>query len=421
MTIFAADKNKGLNMLKIFIVQLPFSVCAVWCLLVLLKRHKSLSDRLIMWVMGLLAMSFYCGTAHMDPFPNFNKLVICEILQQFSTLSVFPIILLYIASCYEESEVKWYSYLFTIPSIIQTLAAIILTAVIGFDRCATISEIIHNSGYGFSGPVNLSPVENLYVLFVFKIYFVLFFIGLCVSIVCVFAKLLAGKFKFQHIFGFLRGQKSSFVANVICLLFVIYFILWGCVVLFGQNLLGSKIVFSSIWSLGVAVILFLVGYVSAIPSLPGGYINMDRMRHPFNAMRQSTHEFLQGIDSGPMAGVAAAGYDKIMDSFKKYMVKEQGFLNPNLTIEEIARVLDTNRTYVSKLVNLYYGMPFRDYINSLRMNYAKELMLDEPDAGLDYIAVKSGFQSSTQFIRKFREVEGVTPTVWKTMQRQHKA
>jgi AraC-like DNA-binding protein len=408
-------------MLGIFIVQLPFSVCAVWCLLILLKRHKSLSDRLAMWVMGLLAVSFYCGSVHMDPSPNYYQLAVCEILQQFSTLSVFPIIFLYIKSCYEESEVKWYSYLFTLPSLFLTGMAIILTAVIGLDRCAIISEIIHNTGYNFAIPANLSQIENLYVLFVFQIYFVLYFISLCVSIVCVFSKLFAGKFKFKHLIGFLRGQKSSFVANVICFLFVIYFVLWGCVVIFGQSFMNSQSVIPSLWSLGVAIILFLVGYVSAIPALPGGYINLDRMRHPFTAMNQSTQEFLQGIDSGPMAGVVTSGYDKIMDSFKQYMVKEQGFLNPSLTIEEISRVLNTNRTYVSKLVNLYYGMPFRDYLNKLRMDYAKQLLKDEPDASLDYIAVKSGFQSSTQFIRKFREIEGITPTVWKGLQRQQKS
>ena len=47
-------------------------------------------------------------------------------------------------------------------------------------------------------------------------------------------------------------------------------------------------------------------------------------------------------------------------------------------------------------------------------------MTDEPDASLEYIAVKSGFQSSTQFIRKFRETEGITPTVWKATLRQKK-
>ena len=397
-------------MLGIFIVQLPFSVCAVWCLILLSKRHKNLSDRLVMWVMGLLAVSLYCGSMHMDMNPNYNRLAIGNVILQFSSLAVFPIICLYIRSCYEDYHISWVPYLSTLLSLILLLISIVLTSVIGIDRSGQLIEMIHSGVV----PRNLlSRLDKAYILFTFQIYFVTFFISLCISLIYVFAKLFTGKFKFKHIASFLRGEKSSFVANVICLFFVIYFILWAVSVIFGSVICDTLSVWSVVWSLTAAVVLFLIGYVTTVPSLPGGYINLDRLRHPFGAMRQSTQEYLQGIDSGPMAGVATSGYDKIMDSFKRYMIKERGYLNPSLTIEEIARVLNTNRTYVSKLVNLYFGMSFRDYLSSLRMDYAKQLMKDEPDASLDYIAVKSGFQSSTQFIRKFREVEGITPTVWK--------
>ena len=397
-------------MLGIFIVQLPFSVCAVWCLILLSKRHKNLSDRLVMWVMGLLAVSLYCGSMHMDINPNYNRLAIGNVILQFSSLAVFPIICLYIRSCYEDYHISWVPYLSTLPSLILLLISIVLTSVIGIDRSGQLIEMIHSGVV----PRNLlSRLDKAYILFTFQIYFVTFFISLCISLIYVFAKLFTRKFKFKHIASFLRGEKSSFVANVICLFFVIYFILWAVSVIFGSVICDTLSVWSVVWSLTAAVVLFLIGYVTTVPALPGGYINLDRLRHPFGAMRQSTQEYLQGIDSGPMAGVATSGYDKIMDSFKRYMIKERGYLNPSLTIEEIARVLNTNRTYVSKLVNLYFGMSFRDYLSSLRMDYAKQLMKDEPDASLDYIAVKSGFQSSTQFIRKFREVEGITPTVWK--------
>ena len=397
-------------MLGIFIVQLPFSVCAVWCLILLSKRHKNLSDRLVMWVMGLLAVSLYCGSMHMDINPNYNRLAIGNVILQFSSLAVFPIICLYIRSCYEDYHISWVPYLSTLLSLILLLISIVLTSVIGIDRSGQLIEMIHSGVV----PRNLlSRLDKAYILFTFQIYFVTFFISLCISLIYVFAKLFTGKFKFKHIASFLRGEKSSFVANVICLFFVIYFILWAVSVIFGNVICDTLSVWSVVWSLTAAVVLFLIGYVTTVPALPGGYINLDRLRHPFGAMRQSTQEYLQGIDSGPMAGVATSGYDKIMDSFKRYMIKERGYLNPSLTIEEIARVLNTNRTYVSKLVNLYFGMSFRDYLSSLRMDYAKQLMKDEPDASLDYIAVKSGFQSSTQFIRKFREVEGITPTVWK--------
>jgi len=401
-------------MLGIFIVQLPFSVCAVWCLILLSKRHKNLSDRLVVWGMGLLAVSLYCGSMHMDINPNYNRLAIGNVILQFSSLAVFPIICLYIRSCYEDYQISWVPYLSTLPSLILLLISIALTSVIGIGRSGQLIEMLNNSVV----PRNLlSRLDKAYILFTFHIYFVTFFISLCISLIYVFAKLFTGKFKFKHIASFLRGEKSSFVANVICLFFVIYFILWAVSVIFGSVICDTLSVWSVVWSLTAAVVLFLIGYVTTVPALPGGYINLDRLRHPFSTMHQSTQEYLQGIDSGPMAGVATSGYDKIMDSFKRYMINERGYLNPSLTIEEIARVLNTNRTYVSKLVNIYFGKSFRDYLSSLRLDYAKQLMKDEPDASLDYIAVKSGFQSSTQFIRKFREVEGVTPTVWKTAQR----
>ena len=141
------------------------------------------------------------------------------------------------------------------------------------------------------------------------------------------------------------------------------------------------------------LVLFFIGYTSAMLPLPD----------------------TSGIDSDPVAE-RLTGYDKIMDSFNDLMVKQEGFLDPNMTIDEISRRLNSNRTYVSKLVNIYHGMPFRDYLNKMRIDYSKRLMTDEPDAALDYISAKSGFQSSTQFIRKFKELEGLTPTAWKSSQ-----
>lgn len=397
-------------MFEIFIVQLPFSVCAVWCLITIFKKHRSIADRLITWVFGLLAVSFFCGSSHMDPNPNYKLLAIYDVLLQFSSLAVFPIVCLYIRYCYEENQITWVPFLSTTPSLVLLSASIILTSIIGVPRCAELVQMFHS---GFVDRSLLSPIENAYVIITYQAYFITFFVSLSVSLVYVFAKLFTGKFKFIHISAFLRGQKASFIANVVCFFFVIFFILWGISVLFNSVFHNTVSIWSTLWSLFTSMLLFLVAYVMAVPALPGGYVNLERLRHPFSTMNQSPHEFLQGIDSGPMAGVSASGYDKIMDSFRLYMDKEHGYLNPSLTIEEISRVLNTNRTYVSKLVNLYYGMTFRDYLNSKRMEYAKQLMIDEPDASLEYIAVKSGFQSSTQFIRKFRETEGITPTVWK--------
>ena len=59
MYICISIRIEGLNMLGVFISQLPFSVCVVWLILVLFRGHKSYSNRLFLWIMVLLAVSFW--------------------------------------------------------------------------------------------------------------------------------------------------------------------------------------------------------------------------------------------------------------------------------------------------------------------------------------------------------------------------
>ena len=402
-------------MIVFFIVQLPFSVCAVWLLFVLFKGHKTHSDHLLAWIMALLSVSLICGSYHMAPYPRYDRMVIYDIIMQLASLSVFPTICIYIRSLYEESKENPSTYLLFLPSVLQTTSGVVVTSLLGFGHSA---DVLSGLISGSLMRDRLDVLERAYMLMSHDVYYSLFFISLSLSLIYVFSKLFTGKFKFIHIISFLRGQKSSFVANILCLFFVIYFVFWGICLIFPNVFMQTASIWSSLWSVSAAFVLFLIGYVSAIPSLPGGYINLERLRHPLNAMRQSRQEFLQGIDSGPIANMPSKGYDKIMESFNRLMIAEEGFLDPEMTIDTISHKLETNRTYVSKLVNIYYGMPFRDYLNKLRIDHAKQLIKDEPDAVIDYISAKSGFQSSTQFIRKFKESEGVTPAVWRDLHKK---
>ena len=399
-------------MLGFFVVQLPFSVCLVWFLLMLVKRQKSHSDKLMMCMMALLAVFFLCGSGYLMPTPNYERLAINNTIMEFASLCVFPLIYLYIRSCYEETNERLMSYLLFLPALLLATASIVATALLGIHHSSQLVFAIYRN---LIIPDLLTELERAYVLMTFRSYYIVYFLAIAITLIYVFSKLFVGKFKFKHVSVFLRGQKSSFVANVICLFFVILLLLLGVCSLFPSIFMSNESIWSSVWSLVTSAVLFLIGYVSAIPPLPGGYVNMERLRHPFGALNQSPQEYMSGIDSGPVAD-RVTGYDKIMESFNDVMVKQQGFLDPAMTIDEISRRLNSNRTYVSKLVNIYHGMPFRDYLNKMRIDYAKQLMTDEPDASLDYISAKSGFQSSTQFIRKFKELEGRTPTVWKSSQ-----
>ena len=402
-------------MLTFFTFQLPVSVALVWFVLALLKGHKNHSDRLFASVMGALAVSFVCGSNFMNVYPDYEKQVILNLFLQLSSLAVCPMVCLYIRSLYDESHEKLSAYLLFLPAVLMTTSSVVMTLLLGIERSAVIIRLLFNR---LVIPDNLDVMEKAYILLSYRLYYVLFLLMLAFTLVYLFSHLFAGKFRFSHIPVFLRGEKASFVANILCLFFAVFFILWGVAIIFQEKFFDIYTAWPFVWAVFAALIVFFIGFISAIPPLPGGYVNMEKLRHPFSSMSQSPGEYLTGIDSGPVADAPRSGYDKIMESFRKAMIEEQGFLNPMMSIDEISRQLNSNRTYVSKLVNIYYGMPFRDYLNRLRIDFSKQLMVDEPDAVIDYISAKSGFQSSTQFIRKFKELEGMTPTVWRSNQRR---
>lgn len=93
-------------------------------------------------------------------------------------------------------------------------------------------------------------------------------------------------------------------------------------------------------------------------------------------------------------------------------IDDKEFTKGGLTIEDIARQTASNRTYVSHFVNTHYGMSFREWINYLRLQYAKDIMLKSPDKSVADIALESGYLSTSYFSRIFKETEGLTPGRW---------
>lgn len=104
---------------------------------------------------------------------------------------------------------------------------------------------------------------------------------------------------------------------------------------------------------------------------------------------------------------------KVHSGFDQYIMVERGYLDPEITIESLAKVLDTNRSYISEVVNIKYGMCFRDLMNKLRIEHSKKLLLEQPHMKVTIIASQCGFMGPNQFSRKFKELVGNTPAAWR--------
>ena len=97
-------------------------------------------------------------------------------------------------------------------------------------------------------------------------------------------------------------------------------------------------------------------------------------------------------------------------------VKADGYIQPRLTIKELADILLTNRTYLSYYINSVLHTTYRDWITSLRMQYAKQQMTLFPDKKLTAISEESGFLSPSHFMKAFKDREGCSPAKWRKQQ-----
>lgn len=94
----------------------------------------------------------------------------------------------------------------------------------------------------------------------------------------------------------------------------------------------------------------------------------------------------------------------------RYIEKDKAFLNPNLSLSDVATALNTNRTYLSHLINYEFNVNFYTFINSYRVDYALAQILLQPDKmTVESLVVSSGFKSRSVFYRLFKSKTGLSP------------
>ena len=103
---------------------------------------------------------------------------------------------------------------------------------------------------------------------------------------------------------------------------------------------------------------------------------------------------------------------------QRLFVDDRIFLNPKLKLSDVARQVGTNRTYLSQYFNRTAGTTFFDYVNSMRIAYAENLLLTTTDT-LSVVAERSGFNSLSTFRRAFTQRhDGQSPVEFRTAARR---
>lgn len=99
-------------------------------------------------------------------------------------------------------------------------------------------------------------------------------------------------------------------------------------------------------------------------------------------------------------------YSKVLTAMDEKMV----FLDPDLSIREMAANTFSNRTYLSKTINTMSGKSFPQFVNSYRVSHALKLIEKDPHLKVHELASMSGFNSNVTFTMAFKLFVGMTPS-----------
>ena len=91
------------------------------------------------------------------------------------------------------------------------------------------------------------------------------------------------------------------------------------------------------------------------------------------------------------------------------------YTNDKLTRDDLAKAMNINHTYFTRMLSETTGKNFYEYINSLRMQHAEKL-LRQVDYPLDQIPLDVGYTHRSTYYRIFRDTHGCTPLEWRNNQ-----
>lgn len=87
--------------------------------------------------------------------------------------------------------------------------------------------------------------------------------------------------------------------------------------------------------------------------------------------------------------------------------------DPDLSLSDVGARFGLSNDYASAMVKNAAGLAFKEYLTDLRMRRACALLLERRDMTVTEVSEAVGYRKPSNFIRKFKDVYGVTPAQYR--------
>lgn len=386
-------KNSIYMLLHRILSLMPMFVSLFWVMLLLIDSNRNLSKNYLAFFFSLTAINYFVHAAFFNR--EYSLFAFMDNIWVFTSLSAYPLYYYYVRLLTRDVKIDLRWSWILLPSLtLSVFSFAVYFAMSSEELDVFIHGIMyHEQGYTkpYSQLVNLQIFRTL----LFKS---IFLIQVIASVYFGYRLIDQYNKEVREFYSNTGGKDLSPLKLVLLAFLFASFISLASGVL-EKDFFIDKGFLIAIPSLTHSLFLFFIGYVGYHQNFT--VANFFDDVNDYNKKLQIAKEIKQST------------LENIITKKQLYdlVVENELYKNPELRITDLALMLATNRTYVSRIVNEEMKTNFCDWVNSFRIEYVKETM-EDPDfnhLSLLEIAEMSGFSSLSAFYRVFKEKEGVTP------------
>jgi AraC-like DNA-binding protein len=106
----------------------------------------------------------------------------------------------------------------------------------------------------------------------------------------------------------------------------------------------------------------------------------------------------------------------------EFMAAERPYVRSELTLQELAAMLEIRPHNLSEIINTRLGMSFYDFVNGYRVEEVQRRLADPDTANLTLLAIAldAGFNSKSTFNEIFKKRVGTTPSAYRRQVQSHR-
>lgn len=402
---------------------LPCLISLMWAVTFSFKV-KTERQTLFMWTKIVSVVYYVAYALYIHPEADYGSMVRVDAISSFTTLTLLAMNLVFIYMHYDNNFHLSLSQLFLLtPAIIVGTAVNLLYFIVGFDAAASMTESMDKIGILPVG--SNQELWKIYYLFdndVFNLSCLIFEIIILLFCIKILRK---DGYKPGFVYKFFFKKNTSTPSRVIAVLSIATTLSIIPLLVMGRNYIISHPLLGVVTTLSLATMLHLTAHVEFF-SDSRHTVTLYDLSHIDQDKKPKQEEDNDGLNVQDITEDTATETDDsthrvikrdlLAEKVINMLEKEEAFRNDDLSMASLSEMTGIGRTTLSQIISDHYGVPFRDVVNKLRIDAVKKLIIDNPAITQEVLACECGFKDASSLNRKFKEMEGDTPLVWRSHQ-----